>query len=78
MATGGRGRFVVIFPVFQGSSSMLGQLGASVQGTAHSTGNVASQIARDVDSQNGINAEAVGALIREARRVIIAARSALF
>ena len=57
---------------------MLRQLGASVQGTARSTGNAASQVARDVDSQNGINAEAVGALLKEARRVIIAARGALF
>ena len=57
---------------------MLGQLAASVQGTARSTSNAVSQVARDVDSQNGINTDAVGALLKEARRVIIAARSALF
>ena len=42
-----------------------------------SKGNVLSKIARDVDRQNGIDTEGVGALVKEARRVIIAARSAL-
>jgi hypothetical protein len=58
---------------------MLGQLGVGRQGSVRSTsaGNSASQVARDVDRQNGIDTEGVGALVKEARRVIIAARSAL-
>ena len=35
-------------------------------------------VAKDVDRLNGIDAEGVGALVKEARRVIIAARSALY
>ena len=42
-----------------------------------SAGTSSSQVTNDVDKQNGIDTEGVGALIREARRVIIAARSAL-
>jgi len=59
-----------------GSSSLLGQAAA---GSVHaaSVGNSASQVATDVDRQNGIDTEGVGALVKEARRVIIAARSAL-
>ena len=44
---------------------------------AASAGNSASQVAKHVDRQNGIDTESVGALVKEARRVIIAARSAL-
>ena len=34
-------------------------------------------VAKDVDRLNGIDTEGVSALVKEARRVIIAARSAL-
>lgn len=34
--------------------------------------------ARVIDSQNGINTDAAMALIKEARRIIIASRGALF
>jgi len=56
----------------EGSSSVFGQGGLRTGG-----GNALSQVARDVDRQNGIDTEGVGALVKEARRVIIAARSAL-
>ena len=38
----------------------------------------AAQMARNVDRQNGLDAGAVEALLKEARGAIIAARSALF
>jgi len=56
----------------EGSSNVFGQGGLRTVG-----GNGLSQVARDVDRQNGIDTEGVGALVKEARRVIIAARSAL-
>lgn len=59
-----------------GSSIMLQQVTAGSAQVA-SAGTSASQVTNDVDKQNGIDTEGVGALIREARRVIIAARSAL-
>ena len=46
-------------------------------GQSISEGSAPSKAALDVDKQNGINTDEVGALIKEARRVIIAARSAL-
>ena len=51
---------------------MFGQGGLRTVG-----GNGLSQVARDVDRQNGIDMDGMGALVKEARRVIIAARSAL-
>ena len=48
-----------------------------MQSVARSNVAVASQVARDVDRQNGIDTEGVGALVRGARRVIVAARGAL-
>ena len=39
---------------------------------------VASQILKDVDAKNCIQADAVNALMKEARRAVIAARGALF
>merc|ERR1719326_1833125 len=56
------------------SHQLLRQVRAEVQSSAAS----GSQLASAVDSQNGIDAGAVAALLREARRVIIAARGALF
>lgn len=56
----------------EGSSSVLDKSGQSI-----SEGSAPSKAALDVDKQNGINTDEVGALIKEARRVIIAARSAL-
>ena len=38
----------------------------------------ASALTRRVDEQNGVDSQAVAALLQEARRVIIAARGALF
>ena len=48
-----------------------------LSGLRTSEGNAPSKVAKDVDRQNGIDTEGVGALVKEARRVIIAARSAL-
>lgn len=64
-------------PLLRGGSRLLGAEAASVQSVARSNVAVASQVARDVDRQNGIDTEGVGALVREARRVIVAARGAL-
>ena len=44
----------------------------------HSARGGADALARKVDEQNGIDSGAVAALLGEARRVIIAARGALF
>ena len=41
-------------------------------------GGVASRMAQNVESQSGINLDAALALIKEARRVILVARDALF
>ena len=57
------------------SDFMVTQLKASMR-TAGSA--VASQMVKDVDSKNGIEADAVRALMKEARHAVIAARSALF
>ena len=43
----------------------------------HATSGNAAAIVQKVDSQNGVDTSAVGALLTEARRVIIAARAAL-
>jgi len=56
----------------EGSSSVFGQSGLRTF-----EGNALSKAAMDVDRQNGIDTEGLGALVKEARRVIIAARSAL-
>ena len=49
-----------------------------LSGLRTSEGNAPSKVAKDVDRQNGLDAEGVGALVKEARQVIIAARSALY
>ena len=41
-------------------------------------GGVTSRMAQNVESQSGINLDAAPALIKEARRVILVARGALF
>ena len=65
-------RHCVVFLFFEGSSNVFGQSGLRT-----SAGNAPSKVARDVDRQNGIDADGVRALVKEARQVIIAARSAL-
>ena len=47
------------------------------QGQRGTTGD-SSALARKVDEQNGLDAAGVAALLSEARRVIVAARGALF
>jgi|MEHZ01.4.fsa_nt_MEHZ011187387.1_1 hypothetical protein len=36
------------------------------------------QMAENVDRQNGVNTQALSALFKESRRIIVASRSALF
>ena len=59
----------------EGSSGRLAQL-RHADGRTNSRN--AGQTTRNVDRQNGVDTDAVGALLKEARRVIVAARSALF
>ena len=58
-----------------GASIALGKLSRASEDTDSDN---AAQMARNVDRQNGLDASAVEALPKEARGVIIAARSALF
>ena len=59
----------------EGASGRLAQLGrADARTSAKSVG----RVSRSVDYQNGIDTGAAAALLKEARRVIIAARGALF
>lgn len=44
----------------------------------HNVRGGADALAKKVDEQNGIDSQAVAALLQEARRLIIAARGALF
>jgi len=57
-------------PRYSSSSSLLVQHRAA--------GTSAAQLARKVDDQNGIDTAGVSALLKEARKIIVAARSALF
>ena len=61
--------------VLTGASIALGKLSRASEDTDSDN---AAQMARNVDRQNGLDASAVEALLKEARGVIIAARSALF
>jgi hypothetical protein len=49
-----------------------------VSGARRSGKALASQTGQNVDAQNGIDTDALNALLGEARRLVIAARSALF
>ena len=55
-----------------------GGMARLVQADARSSAKSVGQVSRSVDNQNGVDAGAVAALLKEARRVIIAARGALF
>jgi hypothetical protein len=55
-----------------------GKHAQSEQAVARSSAKIVGQLSRTVDVQNGIDTRAVAALLNEARRVIIAARAALF
>ena len=48
------------------------------QADVRSSAKIVGQLSRSVDNQNGVDTGAVVALLKEARRVIIAAREALF
>jgi len=48
------------------------------QADVRSSAKIVGQLSRSVDNQNGVDTGAVVALLKEARRVIIAARGALF
>jgi len=74
-------------PHAQSHNHVLCLSACGLEGSSHMVGLVASgsvlaasgrSVAKDVDRLNGIDAEGVGALVKEARRVIIAARSALY
>ena len=55
------------------------KLAAAAQTGQHQSSKVsADALAKKVDEQNGLDSQAVAALLQEARRVIIAARGALF
>ena len=60
--------------LLSGSSVMLAR---SVDGNMRSV-STREQMAENVDRQNGVNAQALSALFKESRRIIIASRSALF
>ena len=67
--------FGVVLQRWQGTSGLLAR---TKQADSRSIFKGGGQISRSVDSQNGVDTDAVAALLREARRVIIAARGALF
>jgi hypothetical protein len=63
-------------PLCVGGAS--GRLARLEQAGVRSSARSAGQVSRSVDNQNGVDTGAVVALLKEARRVIIAARGALF
>ena len=64
-------------PYFLGGAMV--KLAAAAQTGQHQSSKVsADALAKKVDEQNGLDSQAVAALLQEARRVIIAARGALF
>ena len=62
--------------VLGGSAGLLAQSAKNADGNSPSDGAGSHQIAQSVDRQNGLNTDALGALLKEARRVILASRSA--
>jgi hypothetical protein len=60
------------------SAGASGELVRRLRADVRSSAGAAGQLSRSVDSQNGIDAAAVAALLKEARRVIVVARGALF
>jgi len=60
-----------------GSAAMLVRFARSVDGHMRSA-STREQMAENVDRQNGVNTQALSALFKESRRIIVASRSALF
>jgi hypothetical protein len=56
---------------------MLVRFARSVDGNMRSA-STGEQMAENVDRQNGVNTQALSALFKESRRIIVASRSALF
>ena len=65
-------RFVFVCLWCKGSSHMLVRVASGSARAASGR-----SVAKDVDRLNGIDTEGVSALVKEARRIILAARSAL-
>jgi len=67
----------VVRSLLPGSAAMLAHGARSVDNNMRSA-STGEQMAENVDRQNGVNTQAVSALLKESRRIIVASRSALF